>query len=331
MNPTILAIETSCDETSASVISGGKILANVTATQEIHAQYGGVIPELASRSHDLFISTVVKESLNKAGIGLEELHAIAVTQGPGLLGALLVGNTFAKGLAWSLSLPLIGINHLDAHIAALFIENKEVQFPIITLLVSGGHTQLVKVNSYTDFEILGQTIDDAAGEAYDKSAKLLGLPYPGGPELDKFAKNGNPLAFTFADPKVPGYNFSFSGLKTSILYSVRDSQKIDPDFISNNLEDLCASIQHTINTYLLKKLNLAIQKEKPKTIAIAGGVSANSDLRNKVLKLAEKTKKEVLIPKLEYCTDNAAMIAMAAHFAYGVNRFMELDSVPFTR
>lgn len=331
MNSTILAIETSCDETSASVISGGKILANVTSTQEIHAQYGGVIPELASRSHDLYISTVVKESLNKAGIGLEELDAVAVTQGPGLLGALLVGNTFAKGLAWSLSLPIIGVNHLDAHIAALFIENNEVQFPIITLLVSGGHTQLVKVKSHTDFEILGQTIDDAAGEAYDKSAKLLGLPYPGGPELDKLAKNGNPHAFVFADPKVPGYDFSFSGLKTSILYAVRDKQKSDADFVKNNLEDLCASIQHTINTYLLKKLNFAIQQEKPKTIAIAGGVSANSDLRVKIRDLAEKTRTEVLIPKLEYCTDNAAMIAMAAHFAYNAQKFVELDFVPFTR
>lgn len=331
MSPTLLALETSCDETSASVISGGKILANIIATQEIHAQYAGVVPELASRNHDLYITSVVQEALNQSTKSLHNLDAIAVTQGPGLLGALLVGNTFAKGLAWSLSIPLIGINHLQAHISALFIDNPNPSFPIITLLVSGGHTQLIKVSSHTDFELLGQTIDDAAGEAYDKTAKLLGLPYPGGQHIDRLAKMGNPLAFIFPEPKVPGFDFSFSGLKTSILYFVNNQKQQNPEFVNQNLHDLCASIQHTINSYLSKKLIKAIQHTQPKGIAIAGGVSANSDLRTKISQLGNQMGLEVLIPKSEYCTDNAAMIAMAAHFAYAEKRFIGLDSIPFTR
>jgi len=331
VSPTLLALETSCDETSASIISGGKILANIIATQEIHSQYGGVIPELASRNHDLYISSVTQEALKKADKLLQDLDAIAVTQGPGLLGALLVGNTFAKGLSWSLSIPLIGVHHLQAHISALFIDNPTPQFPILTLLVSGGHTQLIFVKNHTDFELLGQTIDDAAGEAYDKTAKLLGLPYPGGQHIDRLAKQGNPLAFSFPEPKVSGLDFSFSGLKTAILYFVNKQKRQHPDFVNQHIHDLCASIQHTINSYLIDKLHKAQTIYSPKSIAIAGGVSANSDLRKKLVSLGYSTNVQVLIPTFEYCTDNAAMIAMAAHFAFQKKDFISLDSLPFTR
>ncbi|MCO6494873.1 MAG: tRNA (adenosine(37)-N6)-threonylcarbamoyltransferase complex transferase subunit TsaD [Bacteroidetes bacterium] len=331
MQSTLLALETSCDETSAAIISGGKILANIVATQEIHSQYGGVIPELASRNHDLFIASVTQEALNKANKELKDLDAVAVTQGPGLLGALLVGNTFAKGLSWGLSIPLIGVNHLQAHISALFIDYPNPSFPIIVLLVSGGHTQLIKINCHTDYELLGQTIDDAAGEAYDKTAKLLGLPYPGGQHIDRLAKTGNPNAFSFPEPKVPGLNFSFSGLKTSILYFVNEQSLHSHDFVNRNLNDLCASIQNTINNYLTNKLIKAVKQHNPKGIAIVGGVSANSDLRKRMVDLGNQISVNVLIPKFEYCTDNAAMIAMAAHYAYEKRQFIGLESIPFTR
>jgi N6-L-threonylcarbamoyladenine synthase len=329
--PVILAIETSCDETSAAVVSNGKILANVVATQEIHARYGGVIPELASRSHDLVITSVVKEALNMSNTSLQELNAVAVTQGPGLLGALLVGNSFAKGLSWSLKIPLIGVNHLHAHIAALFIENKKVEFPILCLLVSGGHTQLIRVENERKFEILGQTIDDAAGEAFDKIAKLLGLPYPGGPQLDKLAQKGNPHRFSFPKPNVANLNFSFSGLKTSVLYFVQKQQNVNPAFIAENLADLCASVQYTINSYLLSQTKKALKLSDCKSLGIVGGVSANSGLRKDAEMLCQQKGIRLLIPQLQYCTDNAAMIAMSAHFAFLQNDFMELDSVPYTR
>jgi N6-L-threonylcarbamoyladenine synthase len=331
MTPTILAIESSCDETSAAVISNGKMLANIIAGQEIHAQYGGVIPELASRNHDLYITTVVQAALQKANVSLSEIDAIAATQGPGLLGALLVGYTYAKGLSWSLDLPLIGVNHLQAHIAALFIDNPTVQFPLLVLLVSGGHTRLIEVKSFSDQVVLGETIDDAAGEAYDKVAKLMGLPYPGGPVIDKLSQSGNPLAFRFPQPKVKGLDFSFSGLKTSIRYFLEEKVSKDPDFVRNNKEDLCASVQFTINHYLSSQMEKAILEHKPKGIAIAGGVSANADLRKRWSDLASKHGLALIIPDFNYCTDNAAMIAKAAEFLYESKQFQALSSVPYPR
>jgi N6-L-threonylcarbamoyladenine synthase len=331
MQPTILAIETSCDDTSAAVIQDGKILANIVSSQLVHAAYGGVIPEVASRNHDLNIWHVVETALIQSKTELKQVDAIAVTMGPGLLGALLVGTTFAKTLSWANNKPLIGINHLEAHISAHFIENKSPQFPMLCLLVSGGHTQLVLVYSFTEMQILGQTIDDAAGEAYDKCAKLLGLPYPGGPVLDKLAQHANPLEYSFPLPKVEGLNFSFSGLKTSFLYFLQKKQIENPAFLEEEKENLCASIQHTINLYLTKQLQKAIDLHKPASIAIAGGVSANSDLRKKLKELAEKNNIPCYIPKFEYCTDNAAMIAMSAHFKFLDKKFESLDTVPYTR
>lgn len=331
MASTILAIESSCDETSAAVIREGKILANIIAGQEIHAQYGGVIPELASRNHDLYITTVVEAALQKANVKLSDLNAIAATQGPGLLGALLVGYTFAKGLTWSLDLPLIGVNHLQAHIAALFIDNPAASFPILVMLVSGGHTRLLWVKSFSEQVVLGETLDDAAGEAYDKVAKLMGLPYPGGPVIDKLAETGNPLAFRFPQPKVKGLDFSFSGLKTSIRYFLDEQVAKDPDFIRKNKADLCASVQYTINQYLGSQTEKAILEYKPQTIALAGGVSANRDLRKKWTDLAAKYGIACIIPDFSYCTDNAAMIAKAAEFLYDDKQFQTLSSVPFAR
>ena len=322
----ILGIESSCDDTSASVIHNGKILSNVTANQEIHAAYGGVVPELASRAHQQNIVPVVQQALHKANIDKKDLKAIAFTRGPGLMGSLLVGTSFAKSLALSLDIPLIAVNHMQAHILAHFIDDdmqKKPPFPFLCLTISGGHTQIVKVTDYFDMEVLGETIDDAVGEAFDKSAKILGLPYPGGPLIDKYAQLGNPKAFPFTKPKVGDLDFSFSGLKTAILYFVQKKIKENPNFIEENLHDLCASIQHTIATILMDKIKNAVKQTGIKHIAIAGGVSANSEIRKR-LKQTEKDRGWTsYIPKFEYTTDNAGMIAIAGYLKYLKNDFSD--------
>lgn len=325
---TILAIESSCDETAASVILDGKIVSNFIANQAVHEKFGGVVPELASRAHMENIVPVVDESLKTAFPNLShferlsQLDAIAFTQAPGLIGSLLVGAQFAKSLALSLDKPLISVHHMQAHVLANLIGDNKPSFPFLCLTVSGGHTQIVQCNSPADLIILGETIDDAAGEAFDKIAKILGLPYPGGPVLDKLAKLGNPNAFEFAKPQVPDLNYSFSGLKTSVLYFL---QKQTPGFIEANLNDLCASVQHTIVAILLKQLKKAIQQTGIREIGIAGGVSANSGLRAGVLALGEKMQSKVYLPKFEYCTDNAAMIAITAHYKYIAAAFDDLS------
>lgn len=327
-NTYILGIESSCDDTSASVIYNGKVLSNVVANQEIHAKYGGVVPELASRAHQQNIVPVVQQALQQANIDKKQLSAIAFTRGPGLMGSLLVGTSFAKSLALGLNIPLIDINHMQAHILAHFIEeenSKKPPFPFVCLTISGGHTQIVKVTDYFEMEILGETIDDAVGEAFDKSAKNLGLPYPGGPLIDKYAQLGNPKAFVFTKPKVGDLDFSFSGLKTAILYFIQKKVKENPDFIKENLYDICASIQHTIVEILLDKLKNAVKQTGIKHIAIAGGVSANSEIRKR-LKLAEKHWDwTTYIPKFEYTTDNAAMIAIAGYLKYLNNDFSDVS------
>ncbi len=310
----ILGIESSCDETAAAVCIDGKICSNIIATQTIHQQYGGVIPEAASRLHQQNIVPVVHEALKQAKVRKNDVDVIAYTQGPGLLGALLVGASFAKGLALALNKPLIGINHMQAHIMAHFIDEPKPAFPFLCLTVSGGHTQIVQVNSYFDMQVLGQTTDDAAGEAFDKAAKILGLPYPGGPLIDKYAKLGNPHAFAFPQTNMPALDFSFSGLKTSFLNLVTKQCQQNPDFITANLHDLAASIQQAIIASLINKLKQAIQQTAITQIAIAGGVSANSGLRAAIQQLATEQALEVFIPKFEYCTDNAAMIAIAGHY-----------------
>ena len=319
----ILGIESSCDDTAAAVLCNGKILSNVVATQEIHEKYGGVVPELASRAHQQNIVPVIHEAIKRANITKNDLTAIAFTRGPGLMGSLLVGTSFAKSMALGLGIPLLDINHMQAHILAHFIEEdgfKTPEFPFICLTISGGHTQIVKVSDYFKMEVIGETMDDAVGEAFDKSAKILGLPYPGGPLVDKYAQVGNPEAFPFPKPKVGDLNFSFSGLKTSILYFIQKQVKENPDFIKENLEDICASIQHTIIKILMDKLKKAVKQTGVKRIAIAGGVSANSGIR-KALKDGEKKYGwETFIPKFEYTTDNAAMIAIAGHY-----KFLEKD------
>lgn len=325
---TILAIESSCDETAASVIVDGKILSNFIANQAVHEKYGGVVPELASRAHMENIVPVVDESLKKAFPNLSHeqrlthLDAIAFTQAPGLIGSLLVGAQFAKSLALSLGIPLISVHHMQAHVLANLIDDPKPSFPFLCLTVSGGHTQIVQCNSPADLIILGETIDDAAGEAFDKISKIIGLPYPGGPVLDKLAKEGNPKAFEFAKPLVPDLNYSFSGLKTSVLYFL---QKQEPGFIEANLNDICASVQYTIVEILMKKLKKAIQETGIKQICIAGGVSANSGLRAGVLALGKKTNAQVYLPKFEFCTDNAAMIAITAHYKYLAGAFDDLS------
>ncbi|MFN8308589.1 MAG: tRNA (adenosine(37)-N6)-threonylcarbamoyltransferase complex transferase subunit TsaD [Chitinophagales bacterium] len=313
--PTILAIESSCDDTSAAIIKNGKILANITATQKVHEKWGGVVPELASRAHQQNIVVTVEAALKTAGVVKSELDAIAFTRGPGLAGALLVGMSFAKGMALALNKPLIAVHHMRAHVMANFI-GKEVVFPHLCLTVSGGHTQLVRVDDFDQMEVIGETIDDAAGEAFDKTAKLLGLPYPGGPAMDQLAKSGNPKAFPFAEPQLAGLSFSFSGFKTSVLYFLQKATKSDPLFIEKNKADLCASIQHQIVAMLLKKTEAAIRSNEVKALTLAGGVSANSELRERFTQLGEKYQLPVFIPAFEYCTDNAAMIAMAAHHQY---------------
>jgi N6-L-threonylcarbamoyladenine synthase len=321
---TILAIESSCDETAASVIVDGQILSNFIANQTVHEKYGGVVPELASRAHMENIVPVVDAALKKAfpeltrNEQLAQLNAIAFTQAPGLIGSLLVGAQFAKSLALALNIPLIAVHHMQAHVLANLIDDPKPNYPFLCLTVSGGHTQIVKCNSASEMHILGETIDDAAGEAFDKISKLLGLPYPGGPVLDKLAQLGNPKAFVFAKPQVPNLDFSFSGLKTSVLYFL---QKQSPEFIQENLNDLCASVQFTIIEILLKKLKKAMQETGIKEVCIAGGVSANSGLRKAMEQLGKDTKSATFLPKFEYCTDNAAMIAITAHFKYIAGSF----------
>jgi len=326
---TILAIESSCDETAASVIVDGQILSNFIANQTVHEKYGGVVPELASRAHMENIVPVVDAALKKAfpeltrNEQLAQLNAIAFTQAPGLIGSLLVGAQFAKSMALALNIPLIAVHHMQAHVLANLIDDPKPNFPFLCLTVSGGHTQIVKCNSASEMHILGETIDDAAGEAFDKISKLLGLPYPGGPVLDKLAQLGNPKAFVFAKPQVPDLDFSFSGLKTSVLYFL---QKQSPEFIQENLNDLCASVQFTIIEILLKKLKKAMQETGIKEVCIAGGVSANSGLRKAMEQLGKDTKSATFLPKFEYCTDNAAMIAITAHFKYIAGSFEPLTT-----
>lgn len=318
----ILGIESSCDDTSAAVLRGSKVLSNVIANQSIHEKYGGVVPELASRAHQQNIIPVIDTAIKKAKIKKSEIDLIAYTKGPGLLGSLLVGSSFAKSFSLALNKPLVAVNHMKAHILAHFIDQEnhtKPTFPFLCLTVSGGHTQIVIVKNHNDMEIIGTTIDDAAGEAFDKSAKVLGLKYPGGPLIDKYGKNGNINAFTFGKPKIKDLNFSFSGLKTSILNQVNSSLMKNPKFINENLNDLCASIQHSIVTILLDKVTKAISQTNIKNIAIAGGVSANSYFRKELIKLSKKDKLNIYIPKLEYCTDNAAMIAIAGKYKYKKN------------
>ncbi|WP_375417762.1 tRNA (adenosine(37)-N6)-threonylcarbamoyltransferase complex transferase subunit TsaD [uncultured Hymenobacter sp.] len=314
---TILALESSCDDTGAAVMRDGALLSNVVATQHVHEQYGGVVPELASRAHQQHVLPVVTAALRQAGVGKHELDAVAVTQGPGLLGSLLVGGMFAKSLALALDKPLLAVNHMRAHILAHFIEEPRPAFPFLCLTVSGGHTQLVVVRSALAMEVIGQTIDDAAGEAFDKTAKLLGLPYPGGPRLDKLAQTGNPRRFAFPEGALPGgYDFSFSGLKTAVLYFLKKETAAYPPFIEENLADLCASIQHTIVSTLLRQLRRAAAATGLTQVALAGGVAANSGLRAALQAEAQERGWQVFIPAFPFCTDNAAMIAMSAHFQY---------------
>ena len=324
----ILGIESSCDDTSASVICDGIVLSNIIANQEIHAKYGGVVPELASRAHQQHIVPVVHQAIEQAGITKEDLHAVSFTKGPGLMGSLLVGTSFAKSLALGLDIPLIDVNHMQAHILAHFIEEKDTDFPpfpFVCLTISGGHTQIVKVSDHFTFEVLGETIDDAVGEAFDKSAKILGLPYPGGPLIDKYAQQGDPKKFSFTKPKVGDLDFSFSGLKTGILYFIQKNLKENPAFIEENLFDICASIQHTIVEILLEKLKNTVKLTGIKHIAIAGGVSANSEIRKR-LQLAQKHWGwTTYIPKFEYTTDNAAMIAIAGYLKYKSKKYADIS------
>ena len=326
----ILAIESSCDETSAAIINNGKVLNNYIATQSVHENYGGVVPELASRAHQQNIVPVVDKALKDAQLTPQDLDAVAFTRGPGLMGALLVGTSFAKSMALALDVPLIEVNHMQAHILAHFIEDPKPTFPFLCLTVSGGHTQIVLVKSYLEMEVIGETQDDAVGEAFDKSAKLLGLGYPGGPKVDQLAQKGDPLRFEFPESEMQGYNYSFSGIKTAILYFLRDRLKSDENFIQENLPDIAASIQHTLIKMLLQKLRKAARDLKINEIALAGGVSANSGLRASLKELANKEGWKMYIPAFEYCTDNAGMIAMAAHYKYLEGEFVgqEVSAMP---
>ena len=335
MSVIILGIESSCDDTSAAVIKDGYLLSNVVSSQAVHEAYGGVVPELASRAHQQNIVPVVHEALKRAGVTKEELSAIAFTRGPGLMGSLLVGVSFAKGFARSLNIPLIDVNHLNGHVLAHFIkaegeENRQPNFPFLCLLVSGGNSQIILVKAYNDMEILGQTIDDAAGEAIDKCSKVMGLGYPGGPIIDKLARQGNPKVFTFSKPHIPGLDYSFSGLKTSFLYSLRDWLKEDPDFIEHHKVDLAASLEATVVDILMDKLRKAAKEYKIKEVAVAGGVSANNGLRNAFREHAEKYGWDIFIPKFSYTTDNAAMIGVAAYYEYkkGARAGWDLNAVP---
>lgn len=330
----ILAIESSCDDTAAAVLENGKVLSNVVARQEIHEQYGGVVPELASRAHQQNIVPVTDVALKKAGIDKSRLSAIAFTQGPGLMGSLLVGSSFAKSMAMALDIPLIAVNHMQAHILAHFIDEEgydKPQFPFLALTISGGHTQIVRVDNYFDMEVIGTTTDDAVGEAFDKSAKILGLPYPGGPLVDKYAQQGNPKGFLFTKPKMPGLDFSFSGLKTQILYFVQKNTAIDDEFVVKNLNDICASIQHTIITILMDKLKLAVKETGINRIAIGGGVSANTGIRTTLKEADKKYGWTTYIPKFEYTTDNAAMIGIVGYHKYLQNLFNDASVVSKAR
>jgi N6-L-threonylcarbamoyladenine synthase len=327
----ILAIESSCDDTAAAIISNGKMISNVTSSQKIHELYGGVVPELASRAHQSNIMFVVETALRQANIAKNDLDAIAFTQGPGLLGSLLVGVSFAKAMALGLNVPLIAVDHLDAHLAAHFIDEPRPSFPFLCLLVSGGHTMIVKMDEPARYTILGKTTDDAAGEAFDKAAKIMGLPYPGGPLIDQYAKDGAIKRFHFPMPDVPGYDFSFSGLKTSFLYFIRDNTAADPDFIAKNRADICASYQYRIVSYLLKQLEKVAHDTGIREIGIAGGVAANSYLRKMIEERAVVLDWNTYIPSFEYCTDNAAMVAKAAEFKYINHDFAAQDTTPYPR
>ncbi len=327
----ILAIESSCDDTAAAIIKNGKVICNMVANQAIHEQYGGVVPELAGRAHQQHLIPLVTSALETSGISKKDLSAVAFTKGPGLIGSLMVGCSFAKSMAQSLNIPLIGVNHMQAHVLAHFIDEPTPAFPFLCLTVSGGHTQLTLVKNYFDFETIGKTIDDAAGEAFDKSAKLLGLPYPGGPLIDKHAKMGNPLSFEFPISDLPEFDYSFSGLKTAILYFLRKEIANNPHFISENLADLCASIQHSIVKQLLKKLKKAAIQFNCKELALAGGVSANSALRTQLTALCQANEWKAFIPAFEYCTDNAGMVAKTADILYQEGLFETLETTPFAR
>lgn len=327
----ILAIESSCDETSAAVLYNGVMRSNIIATQKVHEQYGGVVPELASRAHLQNIVPVVDQAIKTAGIDKKEITAVAFTQAPGLIGSLLVGSGFAKAFAQSLGVPLIAVNHMQAHVLAHWIEDPKPTFPFLCLTVSGGHTQIVLCRSHLDMEIIGETLDDAAGEAFDKIAKMLQLPYPGGPLVDKQAKTGNPERFPFPIPEIKDYDFSFSGVKTSVLYFLQKQVKDNPDFITENIADICASVQHTIVKTLMKKLEKAARQLKIKQIGIAGGVSANSGLRAALEAYGQKNGWQVYLPKFEYCTDNAAMIGITGYYKMQLQQFTDLSAVPSAR
>lgn len=330
----ILGIESSCDDTSAAILCDAKILSNVVASQKIHAEYGGVVPELASRAHQLNIVPVVHQALKEANITKNQLNGIAFTRGPGLMGSLLVGTSFAKSLAYGLEIPLIDVNHMQGHILAHFIEEsgyKKPPFPFLAMTISGGHTQIVKVINYFEMEVIGETIDDAVGEAYDKSGKILGLGYPAGPQIDKLAQAGEPKAYQFTKPKVAGLDFSFSGLKTAILYFIQREEKVNPNFVKENLNDICASIQYTIIEILMDKLKLAVKQTGIKHIAIGGGVSANSGIRAALKGAEKKHDWTTYIPKFEYTTDNAAMIAIIGYLKYLENDFSNFDVMASAR
>jgi len=331
VNINILAIESSCDETSASIISDGKILNNIVATQSVHEKYGGVVPELASRAHQQHLVPVVHEAIQSSEIDKKELSAVAFTRGPGLMGSLMVGVSFAKAFAYALQLPLIEVNHMEAHILAHFIDEPHPKFPFICLTISGGHTQLVLVKGHLEMEVIGETLDDAVGEAFDKTAKLLNLPYPGGPLIDKYAQQGNPRAYDFPISDMPGLNFSFSGIKTAVLYFLRDRLKDNPQFIDQNMADICASVQYALVKMLIKKLKKAALEYNINEIAIAGGVAANSGVRKAVQELVGELRGQAYIPKFEYCTDNAAMIAISAHHKYLNGEFCGLEVSPLAR
>ncbi|MBQ9077534.1 MAG: tRNA (adenosine(37)-N6)-threonylcarbamoyltransferase complex transferase subunit TsaD [Muribaculaceae bacterium] len=335
MSTIILGIESSCDDTSAAVIKDGLLLSNVIASQKVHEEYGGVVPELASRAHQQNIVPVVDTALKRAGIGRHDLSAVAFTRGPGLLGSLLVGTSFAKGLSLGLNIPMVDVNHLHGHVLSHFIRNNpddEVpEYPFLCLLISGGNSQIILVKGYNDMEVLGQTIDDAAGEAFDKCAKVMGLPYPGGPHIDRLASEGDASRFKFARPHIPGLDYSFSGLKTSFLYTLRDAKKIDPDFIEKNKADLAASLQHTIITILLDKLRKAVDITGVKTVATGGGVSANSGVRQAISDFCNERGLKAFIPARSFTTDNAAMVAIAGYYKFLDRKFCSYNDVPYAR
>ena len=335
MSITILGIESSCDDTSAAIIRDGILLSNVIAGQKVHEEYGGVVPELASRAHQQNIVPVVDTAIKRAGITKHDIDAIAFTRGPGLLGSLLVGTSFAKGLSLGLNIPIVDVNHLHGHVLSHFIRQKEddivPEYPFLCLLISGGNSQIILVKNYNDMEVLGQTIDDAAGEAFDKCAKVMGLPYPGGPHIDRLASEGDPLRFKFSKPHIPGLDYSFSGLKTSFLYTLRDAKKLDPDFVEHNKADLAASLQRTIIEILLDKLRKAVDLTGVKQVAIGGGVSANSGVRQAIADYCSQRGLQAFIPERLFTTDNAAMVAIAGYYKFLDNQFCDLDATPYAR